>query len=149
MAAPGFLFSKNRIKITRMHVSRMRNVRISSHVYPSMHWALCITACTGQGGVCPGGLPRGFARGGVCLGGLPGGVSGQGVSAQGRACVSQHTLRQTPHPVDRMADRCKKHNLRKLRLRTVIKARKNALLTELAKHGSDSIQGTDYIATQI
>ena len=66
------------------------------------------------------GLGRAWSRGGVpgpwgalsrgCL--LPGGV------------VSQHALRQTPHTpapphVDRMTDTCKKHNLRKLRLRAV------------------------------
>ena len=75
--------------VKRMHSSRMCIVRSSSHVYPSMHWALCIPACTGQGGVCPGGG------------------------------VSQHALRQKPPPLDRITDRCKKHNLRKLRLRTV------------------------------
>ena len=35
--------------------------------------------------------------------------------------VSQHALRQTLPPVDRMMDRCKKNNLRKLHLRAVMK----------------------------
>ena len=60
-----------------MHSSRMLTVRSRSHVYPSMHWAA---------GVCPGGVCRGRG-GGVC----PGGVCLGG--------VSQHALRQTPHPL--------------------------------------------------
>ena len=99
----------------RMHSSRMRFVRSSNKVYPSMHWALCIPACTGQGvcvsqhGCLPGGgclyggcLPRGcLPGGGVCLEG----VSAQGVSAWGCLLgdVSQHALRQTP-PMNRMTD---------------------------------------------
>ena len=86
-------------KKTSMHSSRMRTVRSSSHVYPSipstggmypsMHWAGgvsqhalgrgCIPACTGQGGVYPKGVS---SHRDVCPGG----------------CVSQHALRQTPPP---------------------------------------------------
>ena len=36
--------------MTRIHSGRMRTVRSSIHVYPSMHWkGGCIPACTGQG----------------------------------------------------------------------------------------------------
>ena len=66
----------------RMYSSRMRTVRSSSHVYNSMHWALCMRACTGQGGqyLC---IPAYTGQGCVypsmhCLG-----VSAYGVSAQG------------------------------------------------------------------
>ena len=59
-----------------MHSSRMRNVRSSSHVYPSMHWALCIPACTGRGCVSQ------HALGGVCI----------SQHALGGGCVSQHAL---------------------------------------------------------
>ena len=62
--------------MTIMHSSRMRSVRSSSHVYPSMHWA----------GEC---LPRGvFAQRGV----YPGGT----MSVRGGGFVSQHALGQTP-----------------------------------------------------
>ena len=58
------------IYLTRMHSSRMRTVRSSSHVYPNVRWA---------GGSARGVCTRGWQ--GVCPGG----------------CVSQHALRQTPH----------------------------------------------------
>ena len=96
------------IVVTRMHSSRMRTVRSSSHVYPSMHWELCIPACTGRGGVCLGGV----CPGGVCPGG-----------------VSQHALRQTPLPMDRMTDRCKNITLCKLRLQTVIRMHSSRMRT--------------------
>ena len=101
-----------------MHSSRMRTVRSSSHVYPSMHWAegvVCIPACTGQGGC----LPRGTSAWGG---------SAQGVSAFPGGHVSQHALRrggclpwgcllaqgggQSLPPVNRMTDRqIQKHYL--------------------------------------
>ena len=48
------------------------------------------------------------SQGGVCSGG----VCSRGMSAPGGACllsrgVSQHAMRQTPSPVNRMTDRCK------------------------------------------
>ena len=68
------------IKInTRMHSSRMRTVRSSSHVYPSMHLA---------GGVYPS-MQGGSAQGvciPACRGGLP------------RGCVSQHALGRGVYP---------------------------------------------------
>ena len=43
---------------TRMHSSRMRTIRSSSHVYPSMHWAGCVyPSMHWVGGVCPGMYP--------------------------------------------------------------------------------------------
>ena len=123
----------------------MRTVRSSSHVYPSMHWALCIPACTGQGGVSQHALDRGMSaqgEGGVCPGGALrhtspqhalgtvypsmhwAGVSAQGeVSAQGGVCPGGvypgvHWGRYPPAPWTEWQAGVK-HNLRKLRLRTV------------------------------
>ena len=42
---------------TRMNSSRMRTIRSSSHVYPSMHWAGGVyPSMHWAGGVCPGGV---------------------------------------------------------------------------------------------
>ena len=72
------------ISETRMHSSRMRTVRISSHLRGG--------DVSAQGGVC---LPGGVFQGGCLPGGcLPRGVSAGGMSAQG--CVSQNALGQTP-----------------------------------------------------
>ena len=78
----------------------MRTVRSSSHVYPSMHWALCIPACTGQGGVSEHALGGGrvYAKG----------VSAQGGCLPGEGgCILACTEADTPPTVDRMTDRCK------------------------------------------
>ena len=89
---------------------------------------------------------------GGCL--LPGGVCSRGASARGRGVVSQHAPRQIL-PVNRMTDRCKKHNLRKLRLRTV-KSIESTLtlhnfifLADNGRYGQDSGQrfNTDYLLT--
>ena len=108
---------------TRMHSSGMRTTHFLT-VSCSIHRGMggCIPACTGQGGVCPGGvylgivcLPGGalFARGvcpGECLPLVPG-------------CVADtpRDQRQTPLPLPPLwTDRhLWKHNLRKLRLRPV------------------------------
>ena len=75
---------------------------------------LYLPACTVQGrglsalgGVCFGGclLPGGVLSQWGCL--LPGGVCSGGVVCFCRGCVSQHALRQTPPPVNRMTDRRK------------------------------------------
>ena len=55
----------------------------------------------------------------------PGGVSGPGGVCSGRCLlqggvVSQHALRQTPLPVNRMTDRCKNITLATTSLRLVI-----------------------------
>ena len=87
---------------TRMHSSRMRTVRSSSHVYPSihyvyprMHWAEggCVYPRMHWAGVSPQGwcLPRGVSAKGGCL---PGGYI--------PACIGADTP-----PVNRMTDRCK------------------------------------------
>ena len=76
---------------TRMHSSRMRTVRSSSHVYPSMHWA--------AGCVCV--YPRMHCAGGC----LPGGICPGEVSALG-VYPSMHWDRHLL-PVNRMTDRCK------------------------------------------
>ena len=72
-----------------------------------------MSALGGVGGVC-------FWGGCVC----PGGICSQGVSAPGGVCsggvVSQHALRQTPPPVNRMTDRCKNITLATTSLRPVI-----------------------------
>ena len=111
------------IKInTRMHSSRMRTVRSSSHVYPSMHLAGGVYPSM-RGGVCPGGVypsmhwagcvypsMQGGSAQGVCIPACRGG-SAQGVcipactgqrvcipACRGglpRGCVSQHALGQT------------------------------------------------------
>ena len=111
-----------------MHSSRMRTVRSSSHVYPSMHWAGGCVSQNARG--------RGMsADGGVC----PGEMSAQGVSAQGDVCpggVCQGDVRRggclpvgcnpacteadTPPPVNRMTDRCKNITLPQLMLQTVM-----------------------------
>ena len=91
------------IILTRMHSSRMRTVRCSGHpggVYPSVHWGVCIPACTGGcvsqhdwAGVCVSQHALGRARlypsthwaggclpRGVCL---PGGVYLEGCLLRG------------------------------------------------------------------
>ena len=74
---------------TRMHSSRMRTVRSSSHVYPSMHWGCASQQSLGRGVVCPGGcLPRGVS---AYWGYLPiGGVCPEGV------CIPACTGADTP-----------------------------------------------------
>ena len=86
------------IILTRMHSSRMRTLRCSGHpggVYPSMHWGVCIPACTGQGCVYPsmhwaegGCIPAHTGQGDVCPGVCvcPGGCLPGGVSAQWGVC---------------------------------------------------------------
>ena len=69
-----------------MHSSRMRAVRNSSHL-------------PGRGVSAPGGVP---APGGCLVWGLGG---GGGLLPGG--VVSQHALRQTPPPLNRMTDRYK------------------------------------------
>ena len=98
-------------------------------------WGVCSWGCVClfQGGVWSGGVsaPRGVSDpGGVSVPGgclllgwmsAPGGcVCSWGVSAPGGSllwggvcsggCVSQHALRQTPPPVNRMTDACKNFN---------------------------------------
>ena len=91
-------------KSTRLHSSRMRTAR-SLTVSPSM---LC------SGGALSGGclvlegclLPRGaWSQGGAWSRvGASGGCLLWGVPAPGGGVVSQHALRQTPPPVDRILD---------------------------------------------
>ena len=101
-------------------------------VSPSMHCAGRVSAPGGcllpgvsawgvsapEGVSAPGGvcshwgclLPLGISGpGGLLLGVMSGsrGMSPRGLSAPGREFVSQHALRQTPPPVDRITDRCK------------------------------------------
>ena len=83
-----------------MHSSRMHTARS-----PSMHCAGGVGGGLLPGGVCSGGsLPRGVsAPEGVSA---PGGWSApKGVSAPRGDLLSQHALRQTPSPVNRMTDR--------------------------------------------
>ena len=99
---------------------------------------VCSWGVSVPGGSAPWGVsaPRGSAPRGVSAPGglLPGGLL-WGVSAVGgdwfRGClllgqcllpggvVSQHVLRQTPHPVNRMTDRCKNITLATTSLRPV------------------------------
>ena len=103
---------------TRMHSSRMRTIRSSSHVYPSMHWAGGVyPSMHWAGGVCPEGcLPGEGVYPGVCV--CPGGVCLGRVPAQGgvsaRGGVSHHALKQTPPPL------WKNITFPQLRLRTVM-----------------------------
>ena len=96
---PSAYFFNRKFNIkTSMHSSRKRTARLLP-VSPSMHCAGGVSApggvCSGSGGVCSGG--------GFCLAGcIP-------------ACTEADALL-----VNRMTDRCKKHNLRKLRLRALI-----------------------------
>ena len=129
------------IYLTRMHSSRMRTGRTLQYAgvcFPGGRCLLPGESCSGGGGVCFGGVvsaPGGMSvRGsvcswGVCLGGslLPGGVCSGGICSQGVSTllwggvVSQHALRQTPHPpVNRMTDRCKNITLATTSLRPVI-----------------------------
>ena len=83
---------------TRMHSSRMRAVRSSSHVYRSMHWA---GGCLHRGVSAKRGMLRE--------------VSAWGVSAQG-VCIPACTG-AAPPPVDRMTDGCKNITLPQLHVR--------------------------------
>ena len=108
---------------TRMHSSRMRTGR-SLTVYCSLLPGGCLfRGCLLRGVSGPGGcLVRGVSGlGGVCSqGGLVWGVCSQGdvcsggMSAPREGVVSQHALRQTPSPVDRITDACKNITLAQL-----------------------------------
>ena len=84
---------------TRMHTSRMRAVRCSSHLAAGGVWrggvsarGVCLPGggVSAQGGIClGGGLPRGVSAWGVW-----GGVYPEGVSAQGVVCNT------TPPPTE-------------------------------------------------
>ena len=90
-------------------------------------WGVSVPGGSAPRGVSAprGSAPRGgSAPGGLLPGGLLWGVTGSGVSAPGavsapRGVVSQHVLRQTPHPVNRMTDRCKNITLATTSLRPV------------------------------
>ena len=94
-----------------MHSSRMRTGRSLT---------VCWRLLPGVGGSGPGGVRSrggGLVRGGLLWGvSAPRGVYGpRGVSAPGGLVVSQHALRQTPPPVDRITDACKNITLAQLR----------------------------------
>ena len=131
-----------------MHSSRMRtghSLTICQSLLPKggvcSMGAVCSWGVSAPGGclllgdVCSGGVCSGSCLlQGVCSGGVsaPGGVlSGGclllggllwGVSVPGGCVVSQHALRQTPPPVNRMTDRCKNIILATTSLRPVITA---------------------------
>ena len=98
----------SRLIITRLHSSRMRTARALT-VSPSM---LCAGGwgCLLQGGVYLGGS----ASRGVCSGGGGCLLPGEGVSAPG-GVVSQHALKQTPPPVNRITHACENITLPPLR----------------------------------
>ena len=75
------------------------------------------------GGVCSWGVV--CSRG--CL--LQGGVCSGGCLFLGLGVVSQHALRQTPPPVNRMTNRCKNITLATTSLRPVIKIQQKIPLT--------------------
>ena len=115
-----------------MHSSGMRTARLLT---VSQH-ALCvwggIPACTGRGCVC---IPACTGQGRVCIPAC----TGQGCLPRGRGCLPRgvsaplhagiHTPSLGRHPPPRgQTYTCEKHNLRKLRLRAVIR---------------ESVKGTD------
>ena len=97
-----FLETKADTASTRLHYNRMRTAHLLT-VSPSMH---CAGGCLLREGAWSGGSGR---RGGSGLeGSAPGGPGwGGGGGWSGWEVVSQHALRQTPPPVNRMTDRCK------------------------------------------
>ena len=128
-----------------MHSSRMRTGRsltVCWSLFPGREGGgrgVCVSSS--QGGVCSGGVSApgdicsgggvsaNQGGGGVCSGGVSAswggcllwGVCSRGVSALGErgvcswGVVSQHALRQTPPPVDRITDACKNITLAQLR----------------------------------
>ena len=109
---------------TRMHSSRMRTARSLTVCRGLLSgWGVCSRGrgCAGgcaRGEVCEG-VPEGVCqRGGVPEGGVPGGVP-EGVWSWG-GVVSQHALRQTPPPVNRMTNSSKNITLATTSLRPVI-----------------------------
>ena len=138
---------------TRMHSSRMRTVRCSGHggevypsmhsaggfVYPSMHWAgvcvsqhplgrgVCIPACTGQGGVWPGGVsawgwdvcPGGCVFPEGCLPGGGGVCLGVGGVCPGEGCLPSGVSVTPPSPCEQNDRHLWKHNLAATTLRAV------------------------------
>ena len=127
--------SRNLNSSTRLHSSRMRTACVLT-VSPSMFWGgggclvpggvwcwgvsapwggCLLWGVSGLGGVCSGEgvctlegglLPGGLDLGCVCL--LLGGVCSQGG-------ISQHALRQTPPPVNRITHACENITLPQLR----------------------------------
>ena len=118
-----------KLQQTRMHSSRMRTGR-SLTVYWSLlpGGGVCSSGGVsaprgvGVGGVCSrGSAPGGVCSGGVCSWGVSapkGGVCSRGLDG-GNGVVSQHALRQTHPPVNRMTDRCKNITLATTSLRPV------------------------------
>ena len=86
-----------------------------------------------RGGVCfPGGCASGGSGPGGVMSGPEGGSAPGGVSGPGGG-VSQHALRQTPPPVDRMTNRCKNITLATTSLRPVTMSFFSDLLSQSVK----------------